>query len=218
MNIDPASPDYGDVTLVASGLGGPRGLTLNRSGNLVYLAEEFSRELGVINVDPGSPGYGSVATILNEQALRDVALNADERRAVVTDVDDGILIVDIDPSSSIFGHVVSRVTPAPLDGARGLWLNSSRTRAYVVSEFSGYLSCVVIDTTSPAFGQIERLATGLDVPVDVLVDTNAVNQDGTRAYFTQFGIETGCTGKLSWIDINPLSATYLKATPPHAMG
>jgi hypothetical protein len=43
--------------------------------------------------------------------LRDVALNADERQAVVTDTGDGILVVDIDPSSPNFGHIVSRVTP-----------------------------------------------------------------------------------------------------------
>lgn len=345
VDINPASPDYGNITPIVGGLGGPRGLTLNQSGNLVYLAEEFSRELSVVDVDPGSPGYGSVITVLSGQMLRDVALSADERQAVVTDVEDGVLVVNIDPSSPNFGHVVSRVTPVPLDGARGLWVNSNRTRAYVVSEFSGYLSRVVIDTTSPAFGQTERLAAGLDIPVDVVVDASeqtayvarernpsrganvvsrvdlttgqaftvtdsigqpvaltftpdrqaayvvdlmdgqvhhvtlptgtlttiltglakpfglgrtsdgvtayivtepaapsfppgdlvkanlstgawsiiagdvvsgatsiVINQYGTRAYLTQFGIETGCTGKLSWVDLDPLSATYLQVT------
>ncbi len=345
VNINPSSPDYGTITPIASGLGGPRGLVLNQSGSRIYLAEESSRKLSIVNVDPGSPAYGSVTTVLTGQLLRDVALNADERRAVVTDVDNGILVVDVDPASLSYGRIVSRVTPAPLEGARGLWVNHSRTHAYVVSEFSGYLSRVVIDTASPDFGQTERVASGLDIPTDVLVDTNeqaayvareqgpsrganvvsrvglttgqvstvtasigqpvnlafapghqaayvvdlmhgqihhvtlptgtlttvatgltkpfglglapnavtayivtepaapsfplgdlvrvnlstgawsviasdvisgatsvAVNQYGTRAYFTQFGIETGCTGKLSWIDIDPLSPTYLKVT------
>jgi DNA-binding beta-propeller fold protein YncE len=345
VNIDPASPGYGDVALISGGLGGPRGLTLSRSGKLVYLAEEFSQELSVVDVDPGSAGYGDVTTILDEQPVRDVDLSGDERLAIVADTDDGVLVVDIDPASSNFGHIVNRATPRPLDGARGLWVNDSRTRAYVVSEFSGYLSRVVIDTASPALGQTERLAAGLDIPVDVLVETDeqtayvarergptrgtnvvsrvnlttgqivtltdsvgqpvdltftpdrqviyvvdlmhgqvhhvtlpagtriirltglakpfaldlapdgvtayivtepaapsfppgdliaadltagtwsiiasdvisgatsiVVNRDGTRAYLTQFGIEGGCTGKLSWIDINPLSARYLQVT------
>jgi len=344
-NINPAASDYGDVTLIASGFGGPRGLTLNRGGDLVYLTEEYGRELSVVDIDPGSPNYGSVTTILVEQRLRDVALTADERQAVVTDADDGILVVDIDPASPDFGDIVSRVTRVPLDGARGLWINDSRTQGYVVSEFSGHLSRVVIDPTAPAFGQVERLATGLDIPADVLVDTNeqtayvarergptrgtsvvsrvdltsgqvftvtdgigqpvdlswapdhqeayvvdlmkgqvhkvrlstgtlttvltglskpfgldlgpdgitsyivtepaaaafppgdlikanlatgdwsivasdiisgatsiVVNQQGTRAYYTQFGIEGGCTGKLSWVDIDPHSATHLQVT------
>jgi DNA-binding beta-propeller fold protein YncE len=170
VNINPASPDCGEVTLIAGGLDGQRGLTLNQGGTRVYLAEEGSRELSMVDVDPGSPGYGTVSTILTGPLLRDVALSSDEHRAVVTDAEDGVLVVDIDPASPHFGQVIDYVTPAPLDGARGLWVNGSRTRAYVVSEFSGVLSRVVIDATAPAFGQTERLAKGLDVPVDVQVD------------------------------------------------
>ena len=342
-DIDPASPGYGNITPIANGLGGPRGLALNRAGDRVYLAEEADRELSVVDVSVGPP-Y-TVTTILSGQMLRDVALTSDERRAVVTDFHDGILVVDIDPASPDFGLVVQRLTPAPLDGARGLWINNSRTCAYVVSEFSGYLSRVEIDPSSPALGRTERLAAGLDIPVDVLVDASeqtayvareqgpsrganvvsridlntgqvltvsdaagqpvnlaftpdrqaayvvdlaqgkvyhvtlptgalttkltgldrpfglgpapdgvtayivtepaspsfppgdliaanlttgnwsiiandiisgatsiVVNPSGTRAYYTQFGVETGCTGKLSGIDINPLSATYLNVT------
>jgi len=39
-----------------------------------------------------------------------------------------------------------------------------------------------------------------------------VNQAGTRAYFTQLGLETSCTGKLSRVDVDPLSPTYLGVT------
>jgi len=345
VDVNPASPDYRDVTTITAGLGGPRGLTLNQDGKRVYLAEEASRELTVIDADPASAGYGTAATILSGQALRDVVLSPDGRAAIVTDAGDGVLVVDVDPGSPDYGRIVTRLTPVPLDGARGLWMNGSRTRAYVVSEFSGYLSRVDVDPASPTLGQVARLASGLDVPVDVIVDadeqfayvarergptrgTNAVsrvdlssglvttvtdaigqpvdlafapggqaayvadlaydrvhrltlatgvitpvltgltnpfgmalapdgvsafivtepaapafppgdlltanlatgtwsilahdvisgatsivvNQAGTRAYFTQFGLETSCTGKLSQVDLGPLSPTYLSVT------
>ena len=179
VNIDPTSPNYGNITSIASTLSGPRGLTLNQDGNLIYVAEEFSQELSVVDVDPGSVGYGSVTTILDGRALRDVALSPDELLAVVTDADDGILIVDIDPASPDFGHVVSHVTPVPLDGARGLDLNASQTLAYVVEEFSGELSRVDIDPDSPNFGAVSRVIEGQDVPAHVMV-----TQDGNFAYIT----------------------------------
>jgi len=345
VDVNPASPDYGDVTTITAGLGGPRGLTLNQDGKRVYLAEEFSRELTVIDVDPASAEYGTATTILTGQALRDVVLSPDGRAAIVTDAGDGVLVVDVDPGSPNYGRIVTRLTPVPLDGARGLWMNGSRTRAYVVCEFSGYLSRVDVDPALPTFGQTARLASGLEVPVDVIVDADeqfayvarersptrgtnvvsrvdlssgqvttvtdavgqpvdltfapggqaayvvdlaydqvhrlalstgvvttvlygltnpfgmglapdgvsafivtepaapsfppgdlltanlatgawsilahdvisgatsiVVNQAGTRAYITQFGIETACTGKLSWVDLGPLSPTYLSVT------
>jgi len=345
VGVNPASPDYGDVVTITAGLGGPRGLTLSQDGKRVYLAEEASRELTVIDVNPASAGYGTATTILSGQALRDVVLSPDEHSAIVADAGDGVLVVDVDPGSPNYGRIVTRLTPVPLDGARGLWMNGSRTRVYVVCEFSGYLSRVDVDPASPAFGQVTRLASGLDVLVDVIVDageqfayvarergptrganavsrvdlssgqvttvtdaigqpvdltfapgrqaayvvdlaydrvhrltlstgvvttvldglTNpfgmalapdgasafivtepaapafppgdllaadlatgawsilandvisgatsiVVNQAGTRAYFTQFGLETSCTGKLSRVDVDPLSPTYLGVT------
>jgi len=345
VDVNPASPDYGDVVTITAGLGGPRGLTLDQDGKRVYLAEEASRELTVIDVDPASAGYGTATTILSGQTLRDVVLSPDGRAGLVTDAGDGVLVVDVDPGSPNYGRIVTRLTPVPLDGARGLWMNGSRTRAYVVCEFSGYLSRVDVDRASPTFGQVARLASGLDVPVDVIVDADeqiayvarersptrgtnvvsrvdlssgqvttvtdavgqpvglafvpggqaayvvdlaydqvhrltlatgvvttvldgltnpfgmalapdgvsafvvtepaapsfppgdlltanlatgawsivahdvisgatsiVVNQAGTRAYFTQFGLETSCTGKLSRVDLDPLSATYLSVT------
>ena len=170
VDVNPASPDYGDVVTITASLDGPRGLTLSQDGKRVYLAEEASRELTVIDVDPASAGYGTAATILTGQALRDVVLSPDGRAAIVTDAGDGVLVVDVDPGSPNYGRIVTRLTPVPLDGARGLWMNSSRTRAYVVCEFSGYLSRVDVDPASPTFGQVARLASGLDVPVDVIVD------------------------------------------------
>ena len=170
VNVDPTSPGYSDVTSVATGLGGPRGLTLSRDGSKVFLAEEWDRELSVVVVDPISGSYGSVTVILDEQALRDVALSANELQAFVTDVDDGVLGVDVDPTSPDYGTVIRNYTPPPLNGARGLWINESNTRAYVACEFSGYLNRVNIDQSSPGYGQVEALATGLPVPVDVVVD------------------------------------------------
>ena len=172
VDVNLASPDYGDVTTITAGLGGPRGLTLSQDGKRVYLAEEASRELTVIDVDPASAGYGAAITILSGQALRDVVLSPDEHSAIVTDAGDGVLVVDVDPGSPNYGRIVTRLTPVPLDGARGLWVNGSRTRAYVVCEFSGYLSRVDVDPASPTFGQVARLASGLDVPVDVIVDAD----------------------------------------------
>jgi DNA-binding beta-propeller fold protein YncE len=179
VNIDPTSPDYGNITPIASALSGPRGLTLNQNGSLVYVAEEFSRELSVVDVDPGSPGFGNVTTILDGQALRDVALSPDELLAVVTDASDGVLIIDIDPASSDFGHIVSHVTPVPLDGARGLDLNASQTLAYVVEEFSGELSRIDIDPDSPDFGAVARVTGDQDIPAHVMI-----TQDGSVAYIT----------------------------------
>jgi DNA-binding beta-propeller fold protein YncE len=197
VNINPASPDYGSITLIVDGLGGPQGLTLDQSGGLIYLAETFSRELSLVDVDPGSPGYGSVTTILDEQTLRDVALSADERQAVVTDVDDGILVVDIDPSSPSFGHIISRVTPVPLDGARGLDLNASQTLAYVVEEFSGELSQVDIDPDSPNFRSVSRVISGQDIPAHVMI-----TQDESFAYITtQRGPDRG-VNSLRQVDLS----------------
>jgi DNA-binding beta-propeller fold protein YncE len=179
VNIDPTSPNYGNITSIASTLSGPRGLTLNQSGNLVYVAEEFSRELSVVDVDPGSAGYGNVTTILDGRTLRDVVLSPDELQAVVTDADDGILIVDIDPTSPDFGHIVGQVTPVPLDGARGLDLNANQTLAYVVEEFSGELSRVDIDPNSPNFGAVSLVTGDQDVPAHVMI-----TQDENFAYIT----------------------------------
>jgi len=196
VDVNPASPDYGDVVTITAGLGGPRGLTLSQDEKRVYLAEEASRELTVIDVDPASAEYGTAVTILTGQALRDAVLSPDEHSAIVTDAGDGVLVVDVDPGSPNYGHIVTRLTPAPLDGARGLWMNGSRTRAYVVSEFSGYLSRVDVDPASPTFGQVARLASGLDVPVDVLVDANE-----QAAYVARERSPTRGTNVVSRVDL-----------------
>jgi len=180
VNIDPASPDYRDITLIADGLGGPRGLTLNQGSDLVYLAEELSRELSVVDIDPGSAGYGGVTTILRKQTLRDVALSPDERTAVVADAEDGVLVVDIDPGSPDFGQIIECLTPVPLNGARGLDLSGDETIAYVVEEFSGELSRVDINPTSPNFGAVATIAD------DLFILTNVdVNKAETFAYVTR---------------------------------
>jgi DNA-binding beta-propeller fold protein YncE len=179
VNIDTTSPDYKDITPIADGLDGPRGLTLNQGGDLVYLADEWSRELTVVDVDPGSIGYGEVTTILRKQTLRDVALSPDERTAIVADVDDGILVVDIDPRSPDFGRIIELVS-VPLNGARGLDLSVDETMAYVVSEFSGKLSRVDIDPTSPNFGAVNHIAGDLLILINVVV-----NKAETFAYVTR---------------------------------
>jgi DNA-binding beta-propeller fold protein YncE len=182
VNIDTTSPDYKDITPIADGLGGPRGLILNQGGDLVYLAEEGSRELSVVDVDPDSAGYGGVTTILSEQTLRDVALSPDERIAILADVDDGILVVDIDPGSPDFGQIIECLTPVLLNGARGLDLSGDETIAYVVEEFSGELSRVDINPTSPNFGAVTTIADDLFILNDV-----DVNNAKTFAYVTREG-------------------------------
>jgi DNA-binding beta-propeller fold protein YncE len=180
VNIDITSPDYRDITLIADGLGGPQGLILNQSGDLVYLAEQWSRELSVVDVDPDSAGYGEVITILDRLRPRDVALSPDERTAILADAEDGILVVDIDPGSPGFGQIIECLTPVPLNGARGLDLNGDETIAYVVSEFSGELSRVDIDLTSPTFGVVTTIADDLFILSDV-----DVNKAETFAYVTR---------------------------------
>jgi len=182
VNIDTTSPDYRDITPIADGLGGPRGLTLNQGGDLVYLAEEWSRELSVVDVDTDSAGYGSVITILDRLRPRDVALSPDERKAILADVDDGILVVDIDPGSLDFGQIIDCLTPVPLNGARSLDLSGNDTIAYVVEEFSGELSRVDINPTSPNFGAVTTIADDLFILNDV-----DVNKAETFAYVTREG-------------------------------
>jgi len=182
VNIDPASPDYRDITPITDGLGGPRGLTLNQGGDLIYLAEQWSRELSVVDVDPDSVGYGSVITILDLLRPRDVVLSPDERTAILADVDDGILVVDIDPGSPDFGHIIECSTTVLLSGARGLYLSSDETIAYVVEEFSGELSRVDINPTSPNFGAVATIADDLFILNDV-----DVNNAETFAYVTREG-------------------------------
>lgn len=180
VSIDPTSPDYRDITTIADGLGGPRGLTLNQGGDLVYLAEEWSQELSVVDVDTDSAGYGSVNTILDRLKPRDVVLSPDERTAILADADDGVLVVDIDPKSHDFGQIIEFLTTVPLSGARGLYLSSDETIAYVVEEFSGELSRVDIDPTSPTFGVVTTIADDLFILNDV-----DVNKAETFAYVTR---------------------------------
>ena len=208
VNIDPTSPDYRDVTPIADGLGGPRGLTLNQGGDLVYLAEEWSRELSVVDVDPGSVGYGGVTTILRKQTLRDVALSPDERTSIVADAEDGILVVDIGPGSPDFGRIIECLTPVPLNGARGLDLSGDETTAYVVSEFSGMLSRVNIDPTSPTFGAVSHIAG------DLLILTNVdVNEDETLAYVTrEAGPEDPPTGRNVVTRVDLITGEVVKVT------
>jgi sugar lactone lactonase YvrE len=181
VTIDSASPDYRDITPITNDLGGPRGLTLNQGGDTVYLAEEWSRELSVVDVDPDSAGYGSVITILDRLRLRDVALSPDERTAILADADDGILVVDIDPRSPDFGRIIE-LTPVQLNGARSLDLSGNDTIAYVVEEFSGELSRVDINPTSPTFGVVITIADDLFILNDV-----DVNNAETFAYVTREG-------------------------------
>ena len=180
VNIDPTSPDYREITTIADGLGGPRGLTLNQGGDLVYLAEEWSRELSVVDVDTDSAGYGSVNTILDRLEPRDVVLSPDEHTAILADADDGVLVVDIDSGSPDFGQIIEFLTPIPLSGARGLCLSDDETIAYVVSEFSGELSRVDINPTSPTFGVVTTIADDLFILNDV-----DVNKAETFAYVTR---------------------------------
>jgi len=182
VNIDPASPDYRDITFITDGLDGPRGLTLNQGGDLVYLAEEWSRELSVVDVNPGSTGYGEVTTILSKQTLRDIVLSPDERTAILADADDGVLVVDIDPGSPDFCQIIECLTPVLLNGARSLDLSGDETIAYVVSEFSGELSRVDIDPTSPTFGVVTTITDDLFILNDV-----DVNNTETFAYVTREG-------------------------------
>jgi len=98
--IEPTAPGYGTITPIVDGLRGPRGLTLTQNGDLMYLAEEFAGKLNVVDVDQDSAEYGSVTTILHYPHLRDVALSTDERTAVLTAAEQGVLLVDLGSSMS----------------------------------------------------------------------------------------------------------------------
>jgi len=177
VDIDPDSASYGDVVPVANGLGAPMGLTLNRAENCAYLADEQGRRLVAVDLDPFSARYGKVTTIIDHQTLQDVVLLPGERTALVTDAEDGPLLINIDPGSPTYGHILKILTPRALYGPRGLVLGSEDKVAYVVCEYSDKLYRVNVDPTSSHLGTVEPIATIPFIPTDI-----AVNSAETLAY------------------------------------
>jgi DNA-binding beta-propeller fold protein YncE len=197
VNIDSNSTGYGEVRVINSGLDGPRGLTLSQAGDYVYLAEEFGEKLLKINVNSDSAQHGKIETIIEGLILRDVVLSPDEKIALVTDTRLGLVFIDLNPESSSYKKIVKNIR-ATLNGARGLWINNKQTYAYIVSEFSGELSRVAIDPLSPNYGQVTLIATGLDIPVDLIVDQNELNAYVAREQnHNRKGINSVCRIDLS---------------------
>jgi DNA-binding beta-propeller fold protein YncE len=196
VNIDSDTTGYGEVIVINFGLNGPRGLTLNKTGDYVYLAEEFGEKLLKINVNSDSAQHGKIETITEGLILRDVVLSPDEKIALVTDTRLGLVFIDLNPESSSYKKIIKNIR-AQLDGARGLWINNKQTYAYIVSEFSGELSRVEIDPLSPNYGQVTLIATGLDIPVDLLVDQNELNAYVAREQSPNRGINAVCRVDLS---------------------
>jgi DNA-binding beta-propeller fold protein YncE len=82
----------------------------------------------------------------------------------------------------------------------------------------GVSAFIVTEPAAPSFPPGDLLAANLAtgswsiLARDVISGATSivVNPAGTRAYVTQFGIETDCTGKLSRVDL--VSPTYLSVT------
>ena len=66
------------------------------------------------------------------------------------------------------------------DGTRGLFIDETETKAYIIGEFSGQLHWVDIDSTSSTFGKTTLLADKLFILNDI-----AVNRAGSWAYVTR---------------------------------
>jgi len=66
------------------------------------------------------------------------------------------------------------------DGTRGLFIDETETKAYIIGEFSGQLRRLIIDSTSPTFGKTTLLADKLFILNDI-----AVNRAGSCAYVTR---------------------------------
>ncbi|KPK88813.1 MAG: hypothetical protein AMJ88_18400 [Anaerolineae bacterium SM23_ 63] len=79
------------------------------------------------------------------------------------------------PASSAF-----IINDKAFEGPRGIALNQDETAAYIINQYSGELSLVDLDPTSPSFGGVRVIKEEIYVLTDI-----AISQDGSIAFLSR---------------------------------
>jgi sugar lactone lactonase YvrE len=186
---------------LAIGLDVPVDVLVDASEQIAYVARERGPSRGADVVSRVDLATGQAFTVTDSIGQPvNLVFTPDRQAAYVVDLMNG-QVHYVTLSTGTLTTVLTGLT-RPF----GLGLAPDGVTAYIVTEPAG-----------PSFppGDLVKasLSTGAwsIIAGDVISGATSilVNQDGTRAYLTQFGNEGKCTGKLSWIDINPLAATFL---------
>jgi YVTN family beta-propeller protein len=171
--IDTASLTVIDV--FQAGLA-PNGIAISPAGQRAYYAS-FDETIRVLDVDPASPTYNQeLARFAPEPLLLSArsAVSADGRRLILAwsgMIAMGTTIIDIDPSSPSYLHVVARPLPLVSGGPHGVALSADGAHAFArvsryVEEFGLALGDIDLETGAVAartysgpLGQLGLVAT-----------------------------------------------------------
>jgi DNA-binding beta-propeller fold protein YncE len=200
VDIDPASPDLGAVSLITCGLDIPAHVMITQDEGYAYATTQRGPDRGVHSVRRVDLSTGQMITVTDALELpTGIDLDDAETYAYVTEPPFGRL------SRVNLSTGATEAVASGIPDIFGVRLNPAETHAYVTTS--------VFSPVSPspreflrvdlATGQAITIAEGLVSPTGIWI-----NASETLAYLTEFGPEGGCGGALDKVDIDPASSTY----------
>ena len=204
VNIDPSSADFGEVTVLAEGLLRPTDLDVNGAETIAYVTTESGFDQtgteSLLQIDLKTNEITELSNQLGHPT--NVILGQDETEGYIVDLRNGSLY----KINLAFGDITT--LSKELNDPYPAVLNQAETDAYILTG-----PAREGDYPKGDLLQFNLQTSNVNTIIKDLVfgaGSIVLNNDETLALISEFGHEAGCDGRLSVVNIDPVSPSYLE--------
>ncbi len=202
VNIDPSSANFGEVIVLAEGLLRPTDLDINGTETIAYVTTESGFDQAgkesLLQIDLKTNEITELSNQLGHPT--NVILSQDEAEGYIVDLRNGSFYrIDLESGTIT---TINKGLNNPYPAA----INQAETDAYILTDPAAKGDYPKGDLLQMNL-QTSKVSTLIK---DVVFGAGSIilNNNETLALISEFGHEAGCDGRLSVVDIDPVSPSY----------